>query len=57
MSTDVTFGVLADVPLREAWSHEAHRVTPWLADDRDRLSQAIGIALELTGTEMLEERG
>lgn len=52
MSQDVTFGVLADVPLREAWSHEAHRFTPWLAENLDRLSQAIGIPLELTGTEM-----
>lgn len=48
----MTFGVLTDVPLREAWAHEAHRFTPWLADNLDRLSQAIGIPLELTGTEM-----
>jgi hypothetical protein len=49
---DVAFSVLSDVPLREAWSHEAHRFTPWLAQNLDGLSQAIGIPLELTGTEM-----
>lgn len=52
MTGDVIFGSLADVPLREAWSHEAHRFTPWLAANLDRLSQAIGIPLELSGTEM-----
>jgi hypothetical protein len=52
VSGDVIFGSLADVPLREAWSHEAHRFTPWLAANLDRLSQAIGIPLELTGTEI-----
>lgn len=50
--TDQKFGELADVPIREAWSHEAHRFTPWLAENLDRLSTAIGIPLELTGTEM-----
>jgi len=52
VSQDVAFGSLADVPLREAWSHEAHRFTPWLAANLDRLAEAIGIPLELTGTEI-----
>ena len=51
MTADVTFGTLADVGLREAWAHEAHSFTPWLAANLDRLSAAIGIPLELTGTE------
>lgn len=53
MSTpEIEFGTLADAPLREAWAHEAHAFTPWLAANLDRLSAAIGIPLELTGTEM-----
>ena len=52
MSDDIIFGTLADVPLRSAWSHEAHRFTPWLAENIDRIAAAIGIPLELTGTEM-----
>lgn len=50
--TDPVFASLADVPLREAWAHEAHRFTPWLAANLERLSTIIGIPLELTGTEM-----
>jgi len=50
--TEIAFGSLVDVPLREAWSHEAHRFTPWLAANLDRLSSVIGMPLELSGTEM-----
>ena len=46
------FGTLAAVPLREAWSHEAHSFTPWLAANLDRLSQALGMPLELEGQEV-----
>jgi hypothetical protein len=46
------FASLAEVPLRQAWAHEAHRFTPWLAANLDRLAEVIGIPLELTGTEM-----
>lgn len=53
MSTpEILFGSLDDVSLREAWAHEAHRFTPWLAENLDRLAAAIGIPLELTGTEV-----
>ncbi|WP_172820809.1 hypothetical protein [Cyanobium sp. NIES-981] len=45
-------GTLESVDLREAWSHEAHSFTPWLAENLDRLSQAIGIPLELEGQEV-----
>ena len=50
--SDPVFATLADVPLREAWAHEAHRFTPWLAANLAGLSAVIGIPLELTGTEM-----
>lgn len=53
--TDIRFGRLVDLPLREAWKHEAHQFTPWLADNIDHLSEAIGIPLELTGTEVAVE--
>lgn len=50
--TQPVFAALADVPLRDAWAHEAHRFTPWLATNLDRLAEVIGIPLELTGTEI-----
>lgn len=53
--TDIRFGRLVDLPLREAWKHEAHQFTPWLAENIDHLSDAIGIPLELTGTEVAVE--
>jgi len=54
--TDIRFGRLEDLPLREAWKHEAHEFTPWLAENIDHLSEAIGIPLELTGTEVAVDR-
>ncbi|RKF13528.1 hypothetical protein D6850_14670 [Roseovarius spongiae] len=53
--TDIRFGRLQDLPLREAWKHEALEFTPWLAENIDHLSEAIGIPLELTGTEVAVE--
>lgn len=53
--TDIQFGRLTDLPLREAWKHEAHEFTPWLAENIDHLSEAIGLPLELTGTEVAVE--
>jgi len=50
--TDIQFGRLTDLPLRDVWKHEAHEFTPWLAENIDHLSDAIGIPLELTGTEV-----
>lgn len=50
--TDIQFGLLEDLPLRDAWKHEAHQFTPWLADNIDHLSNAIGIPLELSDTEV-----
>lgn len=46
------FGTLETVDLRMAWAHEAHGFTPWLADNLDRLSEALGVPLELEGREM-----
>ena len=48
-------GRLKNVNLREAWSHEAQDFTPWLAENLDRLSTAIGIPLELEGQEVSVE--
>jgi hypothetical protein len=53
--TDVQFGRLQELPLREAWKHEALEFTPWLAENIDHLSEAIGMPLELTGTEVAVE--
>lgn len=55
MSSTDLFGTLEDVALREAWTHEAHSFTPWLAQNLDRLADAIGIPLEHTGTEVAVE--
>lgn len=43
---------LVQVPLREVWSDEALIFTPWLAMNLDHLSQALGMSLELVGTEV-----
>ena len=53
--TDIQFDRLVDLPLRDAWKHEALEFTPWLAQNIDHLSEAIGIPLELTGTEVAVE--
>jgi hypothetical protein len=50
--TEVIFGRLSDLIPREAWRDEARDFTPWLATNIDQISEAIGITLELTGTEM-----
>ena len=55
MTSEISFGTLADVPLRDAWTRESHEFTPWLAQNLDRLSEVIGIRLELTGTEVAVE--
>lgn len=52
MTSTPEFASLIDVPPRAAWAHEAHSFTPWLAENLPRLSEAIGIPLELTGREV-----
>ena len=49
------FGELKDVDLREVWPHEANDFTPWLAENLHRLSQVIGVPLELEGVEVAVE--
>lgn len=53
--SDIQFDRLVDLPLREAWKHEALDFTPWLAKNIEHLSEAIDIPLELTGTEVAVE--
>ena len=48
-------GELRDINLREVWPHEANDFTPWLAENLSRLSQAIGIPLELEDQEVAVE--
>lgn len=55
MNGEDRFGTLDDVALADAWSHEAHDFTPWLSQNLDRLSKAVGIPLELTDTEVAVE--
>ena len=43
---------LIHVPIREVWEDEARDLTPWLADNVEALSEALGIDLELEGTEV-----
>jgi hypothetical protein len=50
--TEITFDRLRDVALRDAWKHEALSFTPWLAQNIDHIAEAIGVPLELTGTEV-----
>ena len=47
----VELGKIEQVPVREVWEHEAHKFTPWLADNLSLLSDALGLSLELTRTE------
>lgn len=45
-------GVLETADLRDAWKHEAHDFTPWLAENLDRLGSELGVALEKEDTEV-----
>ena len=45
-------GSLTKVPIREVWPNEAADLTPWLADNPDILSEALGVRLELVDTEV-----
>ena len=43
---------LVPVPIREVWEDEARDLTPWLSENLEELSEALGIDLELEGTEV-----
>jgi hypothetical protein len=45
------FGELKPVDIRQLWPNEAKDFTPWLAQNIDRLSEALGMDLEVAGTE------
>ncbi len=45
-------GRISNVSPRDAWNHEAHDFTPWLAENLDALSDVIGIELEKEGVEV-----
>jgi hypothetical protein len=47
----VELGKLEHVDPRTVWLHEAHDFTPWLLANADRLSEALGIDLELEAAE------
>ncbi len=50
------FGELEDVTLRDVWAPEAHDFTPWVAKNLARLSKAVGLPMELEGSEVAVER-
>lgn len=52
MTAERTIGNLESVPIREVWKNEARDLTPWLAENTDRLSEALGMDLELEGSEV-----
>ena len=49
---ELELGTLESDDLRLAWKHEAQNFTPWLAENLDRLSAALGIRLEHEGSEV-----
>ncbi len=45
-------GTVQNVDLREAWQHEAHDFTPWLAENLELLAQAVGVHFEFENKEV-----
>lgn len=45
-------GSLTKVPIREVWPNEAADLTPWLAENPDILSEALGMDLDLVDREV-----
>lgn len=47
----VDLGSIERVDLRQVWPHEAQDFTPWLAENLDKLGEALGLDLELQSAE------
>ena len=47
----VELGTIERVDLREVWPHEAQDFTPWLAENLDKIGEALGLDLELQSAE------
>lgn len=47
------FGDLREVELQDAWANEALDFIPWLEDNISKLSEALGITLEVEGREVV----
>ena len=45
-------GQLEPVPIRDVWADEARNLTPWLAENPEELGRALGMDLELDGSEV-----
>ena len=45
-------GTIQRVELRNVWSHEAEEFTPWLAENIGRLSDALGMDIEVEAQEL-----
>jgi hypothetical protein len=45
------FGELKPVDIRELWPNEARDFTPWLAENIERLGEAVGMDLEIVAQE------
>lgn len=45
-------GVLKNVHLRKIWKNEAYDFTPWLAENLDRIGEAVGLELEFEAKEV-----
>ena len=52
MALTNVIGELEPVPVREVWPDEARDLTPWLADNLEALGRALGMDLELDGSEV-----
>lgn len=52
MKSTPQFGKLVEANIREAWPHEAHGFTPWLVNNLEPISEALGIRLELIDREV-----